>query len=213
MPFRSAPASCAGLRGWDLRRSTGSSRARGRRWCGRPVAGLRFCRLEEALLLVCSRAIPFRIFPRVFKTVVAGFLDADTFNARVRKHLQPAINFNTQVFGGWHFLAKSWNVIVQRFVIEFFQELLFDESVEVAKIGDHPRCRIDVSREADFNNIIVAVSVGIVAFSKNAEVLLIAQLGAVQTVGSGKPVTAAKFGFESATHQISQFPAPFAPLW
>ena len=56
-------------------------------------------------------------------------------------------------------------------MVEFFQHVTLDERVQIRDIGDHACRRIDLPRKADFQNVVMTVPVGIVAFSKNTVIL------------------------------------------
>src|SRR5271170_4971123 len=57
-------------------------------------------------------------FPRVFKTVQAGFFDAHALEFCIGKVAQTIENLDTQIFGGRHMLAKFRDLFVEIRVIE-----------------------------------------------------------------------------------------------
>src|SRR5258708_249535 len=83
--------------------------------------------------------------PRVLEAVVAGLLDADAFELRLGEGFQALENLNAQILCGGHFLAKSRDIFIERHVIEFLEHLAFDEGVQIGKIRDHARGRVNIS--------------------------------------------------------------------
>jgi len=90
------------------------------------------------------------------------------------KRFQPPVNLDAQILGGRYFIEKCGDIFIERFVIEFLENLAFDESVQIGEIRDHAGGWVYVPRHADFDYIVVTVAMGIVAFPKNPVILFFA---------------------------------------
>src|ERR1700685_4282865 len=64
--------------------------------------------------------------------------------------------------------------------------------IEDREIGDHAGGRIDGAGDGNFDNVIVAVAVGIIALAVDAAILRLIELVAVQAMGGGKKIAAAQ---------------------
>ncbi len=58
-------------------------------------------------------------------------------------------------------------------MVEFVEHLAFDKCIQIHKIRDHARGRVNVSRQADFHDVVMTVAMRIVAFPKDTAILLI----------------------------------------
>ena len=136
----------------------------------------------------------------------------------MRKMLQAMKDFDTQIFRRGDFVAKRRHILVERAMIEFFEDMAFDKGVQIREIGDHPRSRINSPGKAHFQDIVVAVPVRIVALPENAVILFLGQTLAVEPMRGNKAVPAAEVDAERVSIHFSilrpaaQFPAPLAPF-
>ncbi len=87
------------------------------------------------------------------------------------KRFQSPVNLDAQILGGRYFIEKCRDILIERFVIKFLENLALDESVKIGEIRDHASGQVYVSRHADFDYIVMTVAMGIVAFSKNSPIL------------------------------------------
>src|SRR5579871_485647 len=110
-------------------------------------------------------------FSRVFKTVLPGLFDAHALQAGPPKSAQPLKYFDADILRRRDALAEFRDLLVQVLMIERLDHLTLDERIEVGKIGNHSRSRIDRPRDSHFHDVIVAVPVRIVAFAVHAPVL------------------------------------------
>src|SRR5437667_10088110 len=102
-----------------------------------------------------------------------------------------------------YLVPKRRHVLVERLVIEIFEYLAFDEGVQIVKIRDHPRSRVDFSRYANFHDVIMAVAMGIVAFPKDAAILLFAEPRSMQAMRRREEIPAAKIDVASGDDSFS----------
>ncbi len=112
--------------------------------------------------------------PCILEAIISGFLDADALKLCVGKRLQAPVNLDAQILGGRYFIEKHRDIFIERFVIEFLENLTFDESVQVGEIRDHAGGWVYAPRHADFDYIVMTVAMGIVAFAKNSPILFFA---------------------------------------
>jgi hypothetical protein len=154
----------------------------------------------------------------VFKAVIACFLDAHALELGMGKMLQAMKDFDTQIFRRGDLVAKHRHILVERAMIEFFEDMAFDKGVQIRKMGDHPRRRINSPGKAHFQDIVVAVPVRIVALPENAVILFLVQMRAVEPMRGNKAVPATELDAERVSCHFSilrpaaQFPASLAPL-
>ena len=81
------------------------------------------------------------------------------------------VNLDAQVFGGGYFLGEFLQR-VQILLIEAGEHFPFHETVEIGEVADHASLLIDRSADCDFDRVVVAVAVGIVAFAVGFLILL-----------------------------------------
>src|SRR5260370_1339117 len=104
------------------------TRARGGAFLRRAVSS---DRSAEFLPLAWSRSVPLQMVPCILEAIISGFLDADALKLCVGKRLQAPVNLDAQILGGRYFIEKHRDIFIERFVIEFLENLTFDESVQI----------------------------------------------------------------------------------
>ena len=97
------------------------------------------------------------------------------------------VDRDAEVLSGGNGLRKLRNQ-VQILMIVALEYLAMHEAVEVDQIADHARLIIDGPTHRDFDHVVVAVSVGIVALAIDRAVFFFGKLLAVQAVRGGKHV-------------------------
>src|SRR2546425_5280469 len=81
-----------------------------------------------------SQAVSLRV-SCVFEAVIACFLDAHELELGMWKMLQAMKDFDTQIFRRGDFVAKRRHILVERAMIEFFEDMAFDKGVQIREIG------------------------------------------------------------------------------
>ena len=80
----------------------------------------------------------------------------------------------------WGALAGLRVLDVGNFIAAPFAATLMAEhgaevlKIELPNVGDHARRRVNFSGQADFDHVVMTVAIGIVAFPKDAPILLFA---------------------------------------
>ena len=77
------------------------------------------------------------------------------------------VNLNAEIFRSRHFLGEFLQG-VQIFVIEAGEHFPFDEAVEIGEVADHAGFLIDRAADGYFDDVVVAVSIGIVALCRRS---------------------------------------------
>src|SRR6185437_2560541 len=88
-----------------------------------------------------------------------------------------------------HKIAEALQRIQIR-MIEAREHLTFRESIQISKVRDHARLRIDRARESELHRVIMPVAIGIVAFAERRAILLGRKRVNMQPVRGGKVVSA-----------------------
>ena len=80
------------------------------------------------------------------------------------------VNLDAEIFRGGHFVGEFLQG-VQILVVEAGEHFPFDEAVEIDQVADHAGLFVDRAADGDFDDVVVAVSVGIVAFAVGVLIL------------------------------------------
>src|SRR6267378_4225068 len=107
--------------------------------------------------------------------------------------VQNVKNLNAEVFCGRHHFAEFWQHI-QILVVEPFDDCAIYKRIEISKVANHASFRVDRADDGDLNEIVVPVSVNIVALAVSLDVSLRRHCAAMQTVRSRKPITSGQMG-------------------
>jgi hypothetical protein len=107
----------------------------------------------------------------VFKRIVAGFLDSDALELCAGESLEDSEYFYRKVFRGRHDVVEFVER-VEIHVIEAIEEICLRERIEGAEVANHACSFVDRARDGDFDNVIVAVPVGVIALAEDGAVLL-----------------------------------------
>jgi hypothetical protein len=156
----------------------------------------------------------FWIISGVLKTVVGRFLHAHALKFRFGKRFQPSKNLDAQIFRRGNRTAKHLNVFIERLVVERLKNFAFNEAIKIREIRNHSGGGIDFPRNKDFQNIIVPMSVRIIAFSVDEAVLFLAERRVVQAMRCRKAIAAAQFRFHFGVLRAGRYQAfvPSDPL-
>jgi hypothetical protein len=101
---------------------------------------------------------------------------------------------DTEVFCGRHDLGEFLQHI-QILQVVAGDHFPFDNSVEIKQVADHSGLIVDLAAYGDFKSVVVAVSVGIVAFTVGGLIFVGGHARTVQAVRGGEAVAAGEMGF------------------
>jgi hypothetical protein len=79
--------------------------------------------------------------------------------------------------------------LIQILVIEWLEDVLTNDTVDVNEVADHPGRTIDLAADGDFNGVIMAMAIRIVAFAIGLTITLLGECLIVQAMRSRNPVT------------------------
>jgi hypothetical protein len=131
----------------------------------------------------------------VFERIQHSFFDPYSHQMRfVEATLQYFENFDGEIFRGGHGLGEFFQGI-QILKVETKEHFPFDEAVEIDEVADHASSLIDLAAYRDFECVVVAVSVGIIALSVGSKIFGGRHVGIVETMRSGEAIAAGKVGF------------------
>ncbi len=116
----------------------------------------------------------------------------------VKATLQYFENLDAEIFRGGHSLGEFLQRI-QILEVVAGEHFPFDEAVEIDEVADHAGALVDRAADRDFEGVVVAVSVRIVAFAIGGAVLVVGHLCAVQAVRGGEEVAAGEMGFHDSS--------------
>src|SRR5208282_1817212 len=136
----------------------------------------------------------------ILEGVHHGLFESYSFKMRLLKAtLQYFEDFDGEIFRGGHKLGEFLHriQILQVIAGEHFP---FDESIEIDQVADHAGSGIDRAADRDFEVVVVAVPVGVVAFSVGGKILGSGHVGAVQAVRCRETVAAG----EVSDHTLSE---------
>jgi hypothetical protein len=127
---------------------------------------------------------------RNLEKVVAGLFHPHTFQLRIPETGRyDAVNLPAEIFRCGHQMLKC-SQLIQILVVKPVYDLTVHKSINVGQIHDHTRRRVYGPAEGDFHNIVVAVTVRMIAFAVNLPVFCLAIGRSVQPVRGRQPVTA-----------------------
>src|SRR5579863_6549191 len=129
-----------------------------------------FALLRMTAMILGSRFFAFTSC--VFEAVHHGFFQPYSFQMRVwEATLHYFVNLNTEIFSSRNIACKLLQGI-QMFVAKAGEHFPFDEAVEIDEVADHSSLRIHLSANGYLHDVVVTVSVGIVAFAVDFLILL-----------------------------------------
>src|SRR5579859_4222371 len=106
----------------------------------------------------------------VFETVPASLFEADTYETRTGKLLQALKNLHAEILCRRHALAESLHVFIQVRMVEWLDNLPRHVTVQIAKMRDHARSRINRPRNGYLHHVVVPMPVGVVALAIDAQI-------------------------------------------
>ena len=109
--------------------------------------------------------------------------------ASAGKLAQAIENLDAKIFGCRHMFAKFRNLFIQVFTIERFDHCALDECIEVGQVCDHSRGRVHRTRHGDFDDVVVAVPIGIIALAVDTLIRFFVELRAVQSMRGRETVS------------------------
>src|ERR1700760_3730703 len=102
-----------------------------------------------------------------------------------------APDFGSEILRCRHKVAKALQRVQIR-VIEARKHLTFCEGIQITKIRDHARYRIDRTRKSELNRVVMPVTIRIIAFAKRRAILLRRKRVNMQPVRCGEVISARK---------------------
>ena len=118
---------------------------------------------------------------------------------------EPVPDRNGQVFGRRNTRAEFRNFLVQEPVIHCVENFAVHSLFELLEIHNKPRTWVNFALHGDFEDIVVTVSIGIIAFTKQPSVLFRRELRIVIVVRCGE------FCFAGEIEQGGGRSSPFQP--
>jgi hypothetical protein len=131
--------------------------------------------------------------------------------SRREASLHNFVDCDAQIFGSWNLLLELGKHI-QILMVVAFDDLRVDEAIQINKIAHHAGLIIDSSADGDFDHVVVAVAVWIIALAVDVAIFLLRHFVAMEAVRRGKHVAAGEVGFH-AFHLmplISRLPVSFS---
>src|ERR1700681_413574 len=104
----------------------------------------------------------------VFETVPAGLFEANAYETRSGEPLQALKNLHAEILRRRHALAESLHVFIQVSMIEWLDNLAGHITVQVAKMRDHARGRINRPGNGHLHDVVVPMPVRVVALPVDA---------------------------------------------
>ena len=129
----------------------------------------------------------------VFERIVAGFFDADAGEFGTGKALEDAVHFYRKVFRGRDKSAEDVERI-EVHEVKTVEQICLCECIELAEVADHAGDVVDGSGESDFDDVVMAVAVWVVAFAVGGAILVGGEGVGVQAVGGAEAVAAGEVG-------------------
>jgi hypothetical protein len=135
------------------------------------------------------------VLSSVFERIQHSFFDPHSFQMRfVEATLQYFEDLDSKIFRGGHGLGEFFQGI-QILKVETKEHFPFDEAVEIDEVADHASSLIDLAAHRDFERVVVAMSVGVVALAVGREIFGRRHVGAVEPVRGREAVAAGEMGF------------------
>jgi hypothetical protein len=106
--------------------------------------------------------------------------------------LQAAIDLNAKIFSCWNKPPESIRIEIEVYLIISLNDFLIHEHVKIAKVNNHSGGGVDRAGDCNIQNVVMAMSVGVIALPVDSGILRGAQQIIVQAVRSGKSVPAGK---------------------
>src|SRR5260370_5024546 len=120
----------------------------------------------------------------VFEAVTASLLQAYTYQTCPGELLQSLKNLNAEILRRRYPFAKSIHVFVQIHMIEWLDNLASHVTIEIGKIGNHPRGPINRSGYGNLHHVVVPMPIRVIALAVDSLVFGFIPLRAVQTMRS-----------------------------
>src|ERR1022692_3187995 len=131
-----------------------------------------------------------RLLPVEIDEEVGGFVDADAVETGFLEFgFQALPDGDCEIFGGRNLGEEFGNFFVQEAVVHGIEDFAVHHFLELLEIDDEAGTGIDFSLYRDFEGVVVAVAVGVVAFAEDAAVLVRREVRIVVVVRGGE------FGF------------------
>ena len=134
--------------------------------------------MSDELLLFLPIEIDKEIWPLIdAHAVQAGLLQL---------WLQTLPDGNGDVFSSWNFREKLGDLFVEEAVVHRVKDFAVHHFLELFEVDDEARAWIDFAFHRNFERVVVAVAMRVIAFSEQAEVLFSGERRVVVVVRGGK---------------------------
>jgi len=118
----------------------------------------------------------------ILKGIHHGFFQSHSFQMReMEAALHYFVDLDAEIFRSRHIFDEFLQCI-QIFQIVAAEHFPAHEAIEIDQVANHTCILIDWPADRDFEKIVMAMSVGIVAFAINFTVFFVGQVGAVKPV-------------------------------
>src|ERR1700758_1236473 len=104
----------------------------------------------------------------VFETVTASLFQPDTHQTRTAEALQALKNFHAEILRRRHTIVESHHVFIQIRMVEWLNDLPRHVTVQIAKMRDHARARINRPGDGYLHDIVVSVPIRVVTLPIDA---------------------------------------------
>src|SRR5262249_59021967 len=106
--------------------------------------------------------------------------------SRAELRLQALPNADGKVFGSRNPSSELGDLLVEEAVSECIEDFAVHDVFEVFEVDDEASGRIDLALDRNFQRVVMAVPVGIIAFAEDPLVLLWGEVRVVVVVRGGK---------------------------
>src|SRR5690348_12720045 len=125
--------------------------------------------------------------PRAINEQIRRFIQADVFQPPLPDfRLQQVPDYRRDFLASRYFPRKLWNVVIQVLMIHPRRHFAVQNSFQFIKVENHSSFRIRLARNRHFEDVVVAMTLRIIALAKYAAILLRGQLRIMIEVRRGK---------------------------
>ena len=122
----------------------------------------------------------------VFEEIFGSFPQTDSGQTVTEPRFEQIPDHPNNVLTGWIEALKFLGVLVQMLVIKAVQHFFLDNLHQLSQVHDHPGLGSDSTADRDFELIVMAVAVQVIALAENGSVFFLGQRSAVEAVGRAK---------------------------
>src|SRR5437016_3838787 len=122
----------------------------------------------------------------VLETIAASLFQSDTHQLCTRETPQARKNLHADILRRRHSIAESLYVLIQVHMIEWLDDFSRDVTIEIVKMRNHAGRGINFPRYGDLHDVVMSVSIRIIALAIDSLVFGFIEMRAMQPVRSGK---------------------------